>query len=829
MTKKTTLLLTLLTLAAFAAQAGPVSPSQAESIARQFATNASSPFKAKSTSMAGAVAKVAYTATSETDASHNLLYVVNSGDGYVVVAGDDAAPDMVLGYSTDGGQFDYDNAPENLRYWLGEYARQIEYMANNGLTADQLAPAATFDTEVAPMITTQWDQDAPYNDQCPVLNGKRTYTGCVATAMAQLMNYHEWPKQGTGSHSYTWNSQTLSADFGSTTYDWDNMADTYDGSNSNAENEAVATLMYHCGVSVNMSYMQDASGAQSNSAANALVSYFGYPANVQIISRDYRTYDEWVAIMKGEIDAGRPVLFGAQSTIGGHEFLLDGYNRDGYFHVNWGWSGTSDGYYLIATLNPYDGQGIGGGSDSGFKFMQDAVINVEPPTNETVYEEFYEICTTSFTPSSITSTTGGSARMEYGTLMNMGRQYINAKVGLRIVNSKEEEVFSAFDNYPYTVSPGYYMAFSASVGFTIPSDLDAGDYQIYPTYLMNGTEKTGPIHVDGNSYQYVQMTVDADGNVTFSSPTSIYDGIETSNFKVTQNPTFTSGQNATVTVDITNNSDQTFSGSIAFILTDENASQTLYSPSSLLEFGVCLVEAGETTTVELTQLISNFSPDGSYCQIALINSNGTVIGTPQLIKVSNPTVRLNGAPTIADSNGVDCGNIQASATLINESGNEEYTGTVSASILANGRFTTLDSKNVTIEAGSSTIIDFSGIFDAGEVGKTYQLFIIDAAGKRLMPYTAFTVGKSLEQAGVDNVAATTVGAYPNPVTDRLNLQATQPIMQVAIYAISGAQVAAHGGNGSQSMQIDMGGLPAGTYFVRIATADGIKTVKVIKK
>ena len=164
-----------------------------------------------------------------------------------VVAGDDAAPEMVLGYSATGGTFSYEQAPENLRYWLGEYARQIEYMANNGLTADQLAPAATFDTEVAPMITTQWDQDAPYNDQCPVLKGKRTYTGCVATAMAQLMNYHEWPKQGTGSHSYTWNNQVLSADFGSTAYDWDNMADTYDGSNSNAENEAVATLMYHCG------------------------------------------------------------------------------------------------------------------------------------------------------------------------------------------------------------------------------------------------------------------------------------------------------------------------------------------------------------------------------------------------------------------------------------------------------------------------------------------------------------------------------------------------------------------------------------------------------
>ena len=809
---------------ALPANADPVSPQQALDIASQFASG-NGGMAAKSANAATIRPTVAYTAKSAGDGSRNLLYVVNSGSGYVVVAGDDAAPEMVLGYSATGGTFSYEQAPENLRYWLGEYARQIEYMTDHGITAADQAKAAKFDGEVAPMLTTTWNQTAPYNDLCP--NGYPT--GCVATAMAQVMNYHEWPKQGTGSHSYTWNNQVLSADFGSTTYDWDNMADTYDGSNSNAENEAVATLMYHCGVSVNMSYMQDASGAQSTSAANALVSYFGYPANVQIISRDYRTYDEWVAIIKGEIDAGRPVLFGGQSTIGGHEFLLDGYNRDGYFHVNWGWSGTSDGYYLIATLNPYDGQGIGGGSDSGFKFMQDAVINVEPPTNGTVYEEFYEICTTSFTPSSITSTTGGSARVEYGALVNMGRQYINAKVGLRIVNSKEEEVFSAFDNYPYTVSPGYYMAFSASVGFTIPSDLDAGDYRIYPTYLMNGTEKTGPIHVDGNSYQYVQMTVDADGNVTFSSPTSIYDGIETTNFKVTQNPTFTSGQNATVTVDITNNSDQTFSGSIAFILTDENASQTLYSPSSVLEFGVCLVEAGETTTVELTQLISNFSPDGSYCQIALINSNGTVIGTPQLIKVSNPTVRLNGAPTIADSDGVDCGNIQASATLINESGNEEYTGTVSASILANGRFTTLDSKNVTIEAGSRATIDFAGTFDAGEVGKTYQLFIIDAAGKRLMPYTAFTVGKSLEQAGVDNVAATTVGAYPNPVTDRLNLQAAQPIMQVAIYAISGAQVAAHGGNGSQSMQIDMGGLPAGTYFVRIATADGIKTVKVIKK
>ena len=265
--KTTTSLLLMLAAATLAAEASQISPRQAEAIASQFA-NSTPRLKAYGTSHSAAAMKVAYTKMSATD-GENLLHVVNRGDdgGYVVVAGDDAAPNVVLGYST-GGTFDYETAPENLRWWLDEYGRQMEYMIENGITAAEQATAPTFDRNVEPMITTKWNQDAPYNNMCPMLYGRRTYTGCVATAMAQVMNYHEWPVQGTGSHTYTDSQgcgQELSANFGETTYRWDLMLDTYDANSSQESQDAVATLMYHCGVSVDMTYMQQASGARADS------------------------------------------------------------------------------------------------------------------------------------------------------------------------------------------------------------------------------------------------------------------------------------------------------------------------------------------------------------------------------------------------------------------------------------------------------------------------------------------------------------------------------------------------------------------------------------
>ncbi len=842
MNKKTTTSLLLMLAAAFAAQASQISPRQAEAIASQF-VNSTPRLKAKSISHSAAAMKVAYTKMSATSAGENLLHVVNRGDdgGYVVVAGDDAAPNVVLGYST-GGTFDYETAPENLRWWLDEYGRQIEYMIENGITASEQASAPTFDRNVEPMVTTRWNQDAPYNNMCPMLNGRRTYTGCVATAMAQVMNYHQWPVRGTGSHSYydyEGCGQTLSANFGETTYRWDLMLDTYDANSSQESQDAVATLMYHCGVSVEMTYMQQASGALSGNAANALVQYFGYPADVQIISRDYRTYDEWITLIKNEIDTGRPILFGAQSTGGGHEFVIDGYNTDGYFHVNWGWGGQSDGYFLIATLNPYDGQGIGGGSDSGFKFMQDIIINVRPnPTGNE--REFYEICADGSLSTNVSSSSlGRTARVSLPALYNFSRQYITAYAGIGIEDSEGRLIETSYntDNVLMT-SYGYLASYGTNVSFTIPEDLEAGEYRIYPYYRKYNDETTyGRIHVNYTQSQYISMTIDSNGTATFGSADPQWKDLDATNITVTDNPTFADGETTTITVDLTNNGTETFSGPLSFALLDQNQDRFVYSPATYndyygipLLYEVYTIAAGTTENVEMSLPISDFTPSARYYRIAIIDENENIIGTPQEIRVTNPEISLNGiAPEILpSSDNVDCNNVQVRATLHNTSADDEYTGSVSARILVNGRYTVLDTKEVTIEPSGSVTVDFSGRFEAGVAGKQYSLWIFNASGKSLMPYTNFTVGTA---AGVNDVtAASKATVYPNPVVDVLNVTDGRGIDRVLVFGLTGSQMLDVATGGDTAAAIDMSALPAGTYIVRTVITDGTAAMqKVIKK
>lgn len=839
--KTTTSLLLMLAAAALSAEASQISPRQAEAIASQFA-NSTPRLKAYGTSHSAAAMKVAYTKMSATD-GENLLHVVNRGDdgGYVVVAGDDAAPNVVLGYST-GGTFDYETAPENLRWWLDEYGRQMEYMIENGITAAEQATAPTFDRNVEPMITTKWNQDAPYNNMCPELNGRRTYTGCVATAMAQVMNYHQWPVRGTGSNKYTDKEgcgQELSANFGETTYRWDLMLDTYDANSSQESQDAVATLMKHCGVAVYMSYYQQASGALSGNAAQALVQYFGYPADVQILSRDYRTYDEWITLIKNEIDAGRPVLFGAQSTAGGHEFVIDGYNTDGYFHVNWGWGGNSDDYFLIATLNPYD-QGIGGGSDSGFKFMQDIIVNVRPnPTGNE--REFYEICADGSLSINVSSSSlGRTARVSLPALYNFSRQFITAYAGIGIEDNEGKLIETAYntDNVLMT-SYGYIASFGTTVSFTIPEDLEAGEYRIYPYYRKYNDETTyGRIHVAYTQSQYITMTVDSNGTATFGSAAPQWKDLDAANIVVNDNPTFADGETTTITVDLTNNGTETFSGPLSFALLYQNQDRFAYSPATYndyygipLLYDVYTIAAGETENVEMSLPISDFTPSAKYYRIAIIDENENIIGTPQEIRVSNPEISLNGnyPEILPSSDNVDCNNMQARATLYNMSADEEYSGNVSARILVNGRYTILDTKEVTIEPSGSTTVDFSGRFEAGETGKQYSLWIFDANGKSLMPYTNFTVGIA---AGVNDVTAASKAAiYPNPVGDLLNVTDSRGISRVQVFGLTGSQVldvTAVGGDTATA--IDMTGLPAGTYIVRTTVTDGTATMqKVIKK
>ena len=711
------------------ANADPISPQQAMAIARNFSDIRSFVPKIIGNNAKPAPMTVAYTATSSNSSADNLLYVINRDrdNGFVVVAGDDAVANPVLGY-TDSGSFSYDKIPDNLKWWLGEYARQIEYMTTHGITS---APAPTFESNAGPLITTRWNQYEPYNNLCPIKQNERVVTGCVATAMAQVINYYEWPKQGTGSHSYEWNGQTLSADFGSTTYDWDNMADIYDGSNSEAENDAVATLMYHCGVSVDMNYDISAnggSGAFSRDVLTALVEYFGYASDVILKSRDYYSYNEWLGMLKAEIDARRPIYYSAQSTSGGHAFVLDGYNTDGYFHVNWGWGGLSDGYYQIATLNPYEGQGAGAGSDSGFAYDQDAIFNLHIPEDGVEYEPetLFYIDQLLFA----VANENGEYFVNYGTTTvskadmtgfvfqrcyNRSPQTFNGSVGVYVEDDDGEIVNVYTSEVAGGVPSNYGWSLSMIVGNITMGDYADGHYRAYPCYIAEGDESPTRIAARKIGSGYVDITVTGD-EVTLATQANALSNIIKSDILVYSNDEFNNNEYATILVNLTNTGTEYYNSNVCLILMDGNGniaypvndgSADFYYPSSFVS-----VAPGEIKTLLFTQPITDFARDGETYYMTLYDTNldsFEPVYTP--INVNNPDIEIADYEVADDAPGNFTINMN-----FNNTSSTDYAGTVGALVFGpvSGEATSipyikmLDAEQMEIAAGGSGSVTLQG-------------------------------------------------------------------------------------------------------------------------
>lgn len=312
---------------------------------------------------------LAYTKTS--DSGVDALYVFNFGQGYVIVAADDRAF-PILGYCDDA-EFNPDNMPEGLRYYLGHYARQIQYAIDENLPVDPEVAEQWYllDKEgvvmrtrsnhaVEPLLQTTWDQGYPYNYYAPGCNnywtGNHCYAGCVATSMSQVMKYWNWPETGVGEHSYSTSSYggTLSVNFGETTYNWAAMTNSL-GSSVNPAAQAVALLMYHCGVAVDMDYAPDGSGAHTEDVPDAVVNHFRYASCVSLKYREDFSRSAWEDMLIASFDRGIPVMYSGSDDSGGHAFNCDGYNDQRYFHFNWGWSGSYNNYYQIDALNTGNG------------------------------------------------------------------------------------------------------------------------------------------------------------------------------------------------------------------------------------------------------------------------------------------------------------------------------------------------------------------------------------------------------------------------------------------------------------------------------------------
>ena len=313
------------------------------------------------------------------------LYTFSGNEGFMLVAADDAVTPLI-GYSETGSFGTNDMAP-SVEAWVKQYVGQIEASRDCG-PYRETATRAGDRAPVEPMLKTTWDQTSPYNNLCPAEGPYRTVTGCVATAMAQVMKYWQYPSVGQGSISYRPENvgTELTMDFSATKFDWDNMQNSYGKNYSATAARAVATLMKACGYSVKMKYGAAASGASMRDVPSALMTYFGYDKGVNRKGRDeYSSQEDWNDLIYNDMVNVGPVIYSGASASAGHCFVCDGYDGNGYFHINWGWGGLSDGYFLLNNLTPND-LGTGGGYYGGYNLSQEVVLGVMPPVGRLILE-----------------------------------------------------------------------------------------------------------------------------------------------------------------------------------------------------------------------------------------------------------------------------------------------------------------------------------------------------------------------------------------------------------------------------------------------------------
>lgn len=498
---------------------------------------------------------------------HILFYVFNAeSQGFVIVAGDDAVT-PILGYSVESS-FDPGNIPSNVKKWLQGYKDQVRYVIDNHIiatdaiqrewnwyTSGSAVPALRSTTAVNPLVQTKWNQAPYYNALCP----GSSVSGCVAAAMAQIMKYWDFPEMGTGFHSYNHsNYGTISANFASTTYEWSAMPNQVSGPNN-----AVATLMFHCGVGVEMDYSPNSSGAYVISAQSpiehcaeyALKTYFGYKTTLQGVQRANYSETSWVNLLKGELDAGRPILYAGFGSGGGHAFVCDGYDNSGYFHFNWGWGGAYDGYFHINSLNP-DGTGIGGGN-GGFNSGHQAVVGIEAPDDGGGGggggggAEFYDLALyTNLLPSE-SSISYGSAFTISTAIGNYDTQSFTGDFCAAAFDSDYEFVDFVEIKEGYTLDAGYYW----DLEFTSDGLLSMLPGTFYLATFYRPTDGNWVQVADNESsgyYNLIEMQVVNPNDIELYSAMVVSPGT-----------TLIRGQSATVNLNIVNNSSYTFTGKYA--------------------------------------------------------------------------------------------------------------------------------------------------------------------------------------------------------------------------------------------------------------------------
>lgn len=860
--KKTIGLIGLLIVCSLTAFAKQVDENTAKQVGQNFLTKkTSSQYLSSGTELTlSYVAKSKVYSSIASMQATTYLYVFNSGTkGFVMVAGDDIVT-PVLAYS-DEVAFDPNNIPINAAKWIEGYKNQIRFAIENDIKAtDEISQdwlnllecntsssSAGAASGVNPLIQTKWNQSPYYNALCPFDNqyNQRAVTGCVATAMAQIMKYWNYPTSGSGFHSYNHDKYgTLSANFGSTTYQWGSMPNKV-----NSSNNAVATLMYHCGVSVDMNYGPAVSGAAGAvTAAPALKNFFGYPSSVAVKERKNYNTTQWKNLLKEELDAGRPMYYEGIGNGSGHAFVCDGYDNNDFFHFNWGWEGIADAFYNINELNPTDlGTGAGYGS---YNSDQKIISGVQPPTGvQTFNLGLYNTINPSSNPLYY-----GNAFTVTTNIANNGTNNFSGDYCAAIFDNDYNFVDYVEIKTGQTLQGGYAYTNNLVFSTTGIFGMLPGSYYVGIFYRPTG----GNWVIVSNSGSYTnleQMTVINPNDIELNS-----------SMVLTPGTTFTKGQSASVNFNIVNDGNSTFYGQYevnlyeldgSFVETINTINENNGLPSGYTyQSPYITLSTSEITADPGTYLLAVIhKPNGS--------SNWQLTGSTYNQNPIKVTVQL---PAIQPDQYEANNTINEAYTLpITFSGNTSTRNTVGSNChtgsdydyykinLPTGYMYTITPRlHDFYNSGNGKTYSLDALFSYSTDGNTWSDAYDDIIGGSInasggttiyfhvSPYFAgqtgtylldMTITRTLTTGITETELSDAINIFPNPTKkdvtiDLCNFKST--VTQINVINAQGQVISTLNGiSQNQQLQLSLSDFVAGIYFVQIHSTNGILTRKLI--
>ena len=712
-------LLSLILLAIVAnAQANPIS----EQTARQHVLSFLSSTQGRNTNLRMKAPKAPVQVTTVEELSREgAFYVMNIGnDGFVIASADDAVQ-PVLGYS-DKGNVSADDIPEAMQELLDSYAKQMAHINARRAPSASVIPHSPID----PLVKSVWSQGTrtgsqPYNLLCPVYNDSYCYAGCVSVAMAQVMNYHRWPARSTNPiPSYQTNALigTLSA-LPPVNFDWNNILDTYTGNETQAQMNAVAQLFKYCAWSVRTNFGTTSSSSIVSNICSAMVDYFDYSPGMQIIMRSAYTSAQWDDIIYNELLAGRPVIYSGHSATNGlHAFVCDGCDNSGYYHVNWGWNGKHDGYFLLSLMDAFkDGTSPGHNPEDGFSMEQQMVIGIQPSsagiasdyalTTKNVYIEDNSLRFMIF------NYTGHAFAVDYGWGFYDGN------------NNLVSQGFRHTDNY--VTNFGFITTIDyATLGQALGSD---GTYRVVAISRLDGSSEWKANN--GSDFYYADVTV-SNGKVT---KVVCHPKDELTLQDVVINGSGYSYATQEIEAIFYNGGTDEFYGSVYMFVNDES------TPTGATGISAPVNSTGSGYFY--------FTPvEGGNYTLTFKDADGNVLGTKSVyIYQGVPQVSVTASiEGLFEENGINYLNSTTASVTVN------VTNTTSEAISQQVLVGISDFKgwtfNIPVGRTASGIMKISVL----QVGKRYTVRIIDNAHNDLCPSITFTI-RSGSATAIDEIDA----------------------------------------------------------------------------